>query len=79
MGFQCGNTVGSAEASVSFGGVSAGTNSSALLIGGSLSYTSGGLINANQLGGVTLASLSTGLLKITGGSGCRLPWRRLRT
>ncbi|MGO4883081.1 MAG: beta strand repeat-containing protein [Bryobacteraceae bacterium] len=67
-GFQCGNTVGSAG-SVSFGGVSAGTNSSALLIGGSLSYTSGGLINANQLGGVTLASLSTGLLKITGGSG----------
>ena len=67
-GFLCGNT-GSSVGSVSFGGVAAGTNANALLIGGSLTYTGGGQVNANQLGGVTLAGLSTGLLKVTTGTG----------
>jgi len=67
-GFVCGNTGGTAG-SVSFGGVGTGTNANALLIGGSLSYTGGGQINANQLSGVSLAGLSTGLLKITSGTG----------
>lgn len=66
--FSCGNTAGSAG-SISFGGVASGTNTGALLIGGSLSYASGGQVNANQLSGVSLAGLSTGLLKITTGSG----------
>jgi len=67
-GFLCGNTGGTAG-SVQFSGVGAGTNSNTLLISGSLGYSGAGLINANQLGGVTLAGLSTGLLKITGGAG----------
>jgi hypothetical protein len=66
--FSCGNTAGSAG-NVLFGGVGSGTNSNALLIGGSLSYTGGGQVNANQLSGVSLPGLSTGLLKITTGSG----------
>jgi hypothetical protein len=67
-GFLCGNTGGTAG-SVSFGGVGSGTNSSALLVGGSLGYSGAGQVNANQLSGVSLASLSTGLLKITTGTG----------
>ena len=66
--FLCGNT-GSAVGSVGFSGVAGGTNANGLLIGGSLGYVGGGQINANQLGGVSLASLATGLLKITAGSG----------
>ena len=60
---------GSSSASVGFAGLGSGTNPNALLVGGSLNYTSGGQINANQLGGVTLAGLSTGLLKNTTGTG----------
>jgi hypothetical protein len=67
-GFVCGNTGGTAG-SVAFGGVVSGTNSNALLIGGSLSYIGAGQVNANQLSGVSLAGLSTGLLKIATGSG----------
>lgn len=67
-GFLCGSTVG-AIGGVSFSGVSAGTNNSALLIGGSLSYSGAGSVNANQIGGVTLSGLTTGLLKITSGTG----------
>ena len=67
-GFLCGNT-GSSVGSVGFSGVAGGTNANGLLIGGTLGYTSGGLINANQLGGVSLAGLPTGLLKITTGTG----------
>jgi len=67
-GFLCGNTGGTAG-SVSFGGVGAGTNSNALLIGGSLGYSGAGQVNANQLSGVSLAGLSTGLLKVTTGTG----------
>ena len=67
-GFLCGNTGGTAG-SVSFGAVGGGTNSNSLLIGGSLSYSNGGQINANQLSGVTLAGLATGLLKINTGTG----------
>ena len=67
-GFLCGNTGGTAG-SVSFGGVGSGTNANALQITGSLGYSGGGQINANQLGGVSLAGLSTGLLKITTGTG----------
>jgi hypothetical protein len=66
--FSCGNTGGSAG-NVAFGGVGSGTNANTLFIGGSLSYTSAGQVNANQLSGVSLAGLSTGLLKITTGSG----------
>lgn len=66
--FLCGNTGGSVG-SVSFGGVGPGTNANALLIGGSLSYAGDGQVNANQLSGVPLAGLSTGLLKITSGTG----------
>ena len=66
--FLCGNT-GGAASSVGFGAVSGGTNSGSLLIGGNLGYTGAGQVNANQLGGVSLASLSTGLLKITSGTG----------
>jgi hypothetical protein len=66
--FLCGNTVGTV-ANVSFGGVNSGTNTNALLISGSLAYTGGGQVNANQLSGVSLASLSTGLLKVTTGTG----------
>ena len=67
-GFLCGNTGGTAG-SVSFGGVGSGTNANGLLVGGTLGYTGGGQINANQLGGVPLSSLPTGLLKITTGTG----------
>jgi len=67
-GFLCGGTVGTA-AGISFSGVSPGTNTSSLLIGGTLNYVPGGLINANQLSGVTLAGLPTGLLKVTTGTG----------
>jgi hypothetical protein len=67
-GFLCGSTGGTAG-SVGFGGVGNGTNANALLVSGTLNYTSGGLINANQLSGVSLAALPTGLLKITTGTG----------
>ena len=67
-GFLCGNT-GGVGGSVTFGGVGGGTNANALLVSGSLGYSDGGLVNANQLSGVSLASLSTGLLKITTGTG----------
>ncbi|MGA2131242.1 MAG: hypothetical protein ABSH50_02920 [Bryobacteraceae bacterium] len=67
-GFLCGNTGGTAG-SVNFGGVGNGTNANALLISGTLGYTGGGSVNANQLGGVSLAALPTGLLKITTGTG----------
>jgi len=67
-GFLCGNTSGTV-ASVGFGGIAGGANANALLVSGSLSYSGSGLVNANQLGGVPLASLTTGLLKITGGTG----------
>jgi len=67
-GFLCGTT-GGAGGNVLFGGVGAGTNSNALLIAGTLGYAAGGMVNANQLGGVSLAALSTGLLKITTGTG----------
>jgi len=67
-GFLCGNTGGTAG-SVFFGGVGSGTNANALLVGGSLSYIGAGQVNANQLSGVSLASLSTGLLKNTAGTG----------
>ena len=63
-GFSCGNT-GSAVGSVGFSGVAGGINANGLVVSGTLNYSGGGLINANQLGGVTLANLSTGLLKIT--------------
>jgi hypothetical protein len=67
-GFLCGNTGGSVG-SVGFSGVSGGTNASALVISGTLGYATGGLINANQIGGVSLSSLATGLMKITTGTG----------
>jgi hypothetical protein len=67
-GFICGTTGGSAG-SVQFGGVGSGTNANSLLIGGSLAYTGAGRINANQLSGVSLTNLATGLLKITTGTG----------
>ena len=67
-GFLCGNT-GGTSGSVSFGAVGSGTNPNALLIGGSLGYSGTGQVNANQLSGVSLASLSTGLLKNTTGTG----------
>ena len=67
-GFLCGNT-GGTTGSVDFGGVGSGTNANGLLISGTLSYTGGGLVNANQLGGVSLSSLPTGLLKVAGGTG----------
>jgi hypothetical protein len=67
-GFVCGNTGGTAG-SVSFGGVGPGMNANSLLVGGTLSYAGAGQINANQLSGVSLAGLSTGILKITSGSG----------
>jgi len=67
-GFLCGNTGGTAG-SVSFGGVGSGTNANALQVSGTLGYSGGGQINANQLSGVSLAGLSTGLLKITTGTG----------
>jgi co-chaperonin GroES (HSP10) len=67
-GFLCGNT-GSAVGSVGFSGVAGGTNANALTITGTLGFTNGGLINANQLGGVTLAGLSTGILKVASGTG----------
>jgi hypothetical protein len=67
-GFLCGNT-GGVAGSVTFDGIGAGTNANALLVSGSLSYSGGGTVNANQLSGVSLASLSTGLLKINAGTG----------
>ena len=67
-GFVCGST-GSSVGSVGFSGVGPGTNSNSLLVSGTLNFANGGLINANQLGGVTLSALPTGLLKITAGSG----------
>ncbi len=67
-GFLCGNTGGSAG-SVQFGGVGTGTNANSLLISGSLGYTGPGQVNANQLSGVSLPGLTTGLLKITTGTG----------
>ena len=67
-GFLCGNTGGTAG-SVAFGGVGSGNNANALLVSGTLGYTGGGQVNANQLGGVSLSSLPTGLLKITTGTG----------
>jgi len=67
-GFQCGDT-GGTVGSVNFGSVEDGTNTASLLVGGSLGYTGGGLVNANQLSGVPLSGLSTGLLKITSGTG----------
>jgi hypothetical protein len=67
-GFLCGTT-GGTTGSVVFSGVQSGTNAGALLIGGSLNYTGVGQINANQIGGVSLGGLSTGLLKITAGTG----------
>src|SRR5215469_6392646 len=53
---------------LSFSGVSAGTNSNALLVAGTLDPTAGGAINANKLGGVLLSGLSSGLLKNTAGA-----------
>ncbi|HLY17011.1 MAG TPA: hypothetical protein VKR61_07290, partial [Bryobacteraceae bacterium] len=67
-GFSCGNT-GGTVGSVIFGSVEPGTNSGALLVSGSLGYTGAGQVNANQLSGVSLSSLATGLLKITSGTG----------
>jgi hypothetical protein len=67
-GFLCGNTGGSVG-SVAFNGVGSGSNANALVISGTLGYTGGGKINANQLGGVSLSSLPTGLLKNTTGTG----------
>jgi hypothetical protein len=67
-GFLCGNTGGTAG-SVTFGGVGSGNNANALLVSGTLGYTGGGLVNANQLGGVSLSSLPTGLVKVTTGTG----------
>jgi len=66
--FLCGDT-GGTVGSVTFGSVQPGTNANGLLVSGTLGYTGGGLINANQLGGVSLATLPTGLLKITTGTG----------
>lgn len=66
--FLCGNT-GGTSGSVDFGGVGDGINANALLVSGSLDYSGGGRINANQLGGVSLAGLPTGLLKNTTGTG----------
>ena len=66
--FLCGGTNGPAN-SIPFSGVSPGINSGALTIGGSLSYSAGGVINANQLGGVSLSSLPSGLLRVANGSG----------
>jgi len=63
-GFLCGDT-GGTVGSVSFNGVGSGNNFNALAISGTLNYTAGGQINANQLGGVSLSSLPTGILKIT--------------
>ncbi|HXM44140.1 MAG TPA: hypothetical protein VN924_23090 [Bryobacteraceae bacterium] len=67
-GFLCGDT-GGTVGSVAFNGVGSGNNFNALVISGTLNYTAGGQINANQLGGVSLPSLPTGLLKITAGTG----------
>lgn len=67
-GFLCGDT-GGTVGSVAFNGVGSGNNFNALLISGTLGYAAGGLVNANQLGGVSLSTLSTGLLKITTGTG----------
>ena len=67
-GFLCGDT-GGTVGSVAFNGVGSGNNFNALLISGTLNYTGGGQINANQLGGVSLSGLPTGLLKITTGTG----------
>jgi len=67
-GFVCGNTGGTAG-SVDFGGVGDGTNANSLLVSGSLSYTGSGFVNANQISGVPLAGLATGLLKLTTGTG----------
>lgn len=67
-GFLCGNTGGTAGG-VQFGDVGGGTNANTLLVSGTLGYTGSGAINANQLGGVSLPSLATGLLKNTTGTG----------
>lgn len=67
-GFLCGNTSGTVG-SVTFGSVQAGTNPGSLLVSGSLGYTGAGQVNANQLGGVSLSGLATGLLKNTNGTG----------
>jgi hypothetical protein len=67
-GFLCGDT-GGTVGSVAFNGVGSGNNFNALLVSGTLDYTSGGQIDANQLSGVSLSSLPTGLLKITTGTG----------
>ena len=67
-GFVCGNTGGSVG-SVQFSSVGTGTNPNALLISGSLGYSGAGVVNANQLGGVSLPGLATGLLKNTTGTG----------
>src|SRR5579871_2765217 len=50
-GFLCGTTGGTAG-SVGFGGVGNGTNANALLVSGTLGFTAGGQIDANQLNGV---------------------------
>lgn len=65
--FSCGNT-GGTVGSVTFSGVQSGSNANALAVSGTLTYTGGGLVNANQLGGVSLASLPTGMLKVTSGT-----------
>ena len=57
----CDNTGGTAG-SVSFSGVSSGTNSNALLVSGTLAPTGGGSISANQINATALSSLATGLL-----------------
>lgn len=67
-GFLCGDT-GGTVGSVAFNGVGSGNNANALLVSGTLGYSGSGQINANQLGGVSLSSLPTGLLKITTGTG----------
>ncbi|MGD0360275.1 MAG: hypothetical protein ABSC93_05370 [Bryobacteraceae bacterium] len=66
--FSCGVT-GGTVGSVTFGSVESGTNSGGLLVSGTLGYSGSGQINANQLGGVTLAGLSGGILKIAAGTG----------
>ena len=67
-GFLCGDT-GGTVGSVAFNGVGSGSNANALVINGTLGYSGGGTIDANQLAGVSLSGLPTGLLKITTGTG----------
>lgn len=63
---------GGSGGSSAFSSITSGTNNVATMnvgAGASIQPVSSGIVNANLLNGVTLATLSTGLLKITNGSG----------